>query len=267
MKQNLLLFNFKKKKVADNKNAIVALNCEEKPQKTCEYIRSCTKNTADSCKLCNLHLFLSSEWYSILRDEFRKDYYKKIVEYLHQDTVFYPPAEKIFYFSHFFALENTKVVILGQDPYHNKGRATGLAFSVPADVPLPPSLRNIYAEVKRCYKNATCDLEQWARQGVLLLNDTLTVCEAKPGSHSTYGWSMFTDKILEVINKRCNNVVFMLWGLMARKKDRIINKKKHLVLTSTHPSPFSAERGFNGCSHFVKANEYFRRKNIAEICW
>ncbi|ELA48179.1 uracil-DNA glycosylase [Vavraia culicis subsp. floridensis] len=262
MKRSLTLYNFKRKKVERSTT----------PDTNDKTLKCMVNNTSDenvhaSCKLCNLHLFISSKWLPYLKEECHKEYFKKIVMMLHNEDIFYPPVHKIFYFSHFFPIANTRVVIIGQDPYHNRGRATGLAFSVPPNVPRPPSLRNIMAEVKRNYGNATCDLESWAKQGVLLLNDTLTVSEAKPGSHSTYGWSIFTDKILKLVNDECKHVVFMLWGSFAGKKCALIDGKKHLVLMSTHPSPFSADRGFNGCNHFLKANEYLKKNGEVEINW
>ncbi|ELQ74281.1 Uracil DNA glycosylase, partial [Trachipleistophora hominis] len=273
MKRNLTLYNFKRKKVQQESVTVKKDACENSTPITNSKIQKCSllnsenKNENGMCKLCNLHLFLSEKWLPYFKDEFHKEYFGKIMTMLHDESVFYPPVQKIFYFSHFFPITDTKVVIIGQDPYHNKGRATGLAFSVPPNVPMPPSLRNIMAEVRRNYKDATCNLEDWAKQGVLLLNDTLTVSEAKPGSHSTYGWSIFTDRILKFVNEKCKNVVFMLWGSFAGKKSALIDGKKHLVLTSMHPSPFSADRGFNGCNHFVKANEYLRKNGKEEISW
>lgn len=264
MTKNLTLYNFKRKAVEkDNLKVQKIIKSTKMEFRRCKIV----SNFNESCKLCNLELFLSQDWLVYLKDEFPKEYFQKIIALLHNEKVFFPPVEKIFYFSHFFPIQNTKVVIIGQDPYHNKGRATGLAFNVPSNVPMPPSLRNIFNEVRRNYKDAKCDLEHWAKQGVLLLNETLTVTEAKPNSHSTYGWSVFTNKILTFINNEYTNKIFMLWGAFAGKKRSLINEKKHFVLVSTHPSPFSADKGFNGCGHFQKANEYLKQKKLSEIEW
>lgn len=225
------------------------------------------KFTSELCDICNIQSYLSEDWNEKLKEEFAAEYFTKIIENLHSNDKIYPPIQKVFYFSHFFPMNQTRVVIIGQDPYHNIGRATGLAFHVPDGIRNPPSLENIFKEVRQDYKSADCNLLNWAKQGVLLLNDTLTVTEAKPNSHSSFGWSRFTDKILKHIDLNCENVVFLLWGQFAAKKRSLVDESKHLVLISSHPSPFSVLRGFKGCGHFSKVNEYFKEKNKPEINW
>ena len=200
----------------------------------------------------------------ILEEEKNKEYYKKLHEFVENEyatkTIF-PPKKNIF-----FALENTpyehiRVVILGQDPYHGEGEAHGMAFSVNPGIKTPPSLVNIYKELNRefgCYIPNNGYLLKWAKQGVLMLNSVLTVEKDKPASHQGKGWEIFTDRIIEEINKKEEPVVFMLWGNFAKKKQALITNPKHLVLTSSHPSPFSVHYGFEGCNHFIKA--IFKKK-------
>ena len=209
----------------------------------------------------------------ILEEEKNKEYYKKLHEFVENEyatkTIF-PPKKNIF-----FALENTpyehiRVVILGQDPYHGEGEAHGMAFSVNPGIKTPPSLVNIYKELNRefgCYIPNNGYLLKWAKQGVLMLNSVLTVEKDKPASHQGKGWEIFTDRIIEEINKKEDPVVFMLWGNFAKKKQVLITNPKHLVLTSSHPSPFSVHYGFEGCNHFIKANEFLRKNKIAPIDW
>jgi uracil-DNA glycosylase len=163
-----------------------------------------------------------------------------------------------------------KVVILGQDPYHNDGQAHGLSFSVPDGVTIPPSLRNIYTELQSdlgLTPNNSGNLEHWAKQGVLLLNSVLTVEKNSPGSHAQSGWVDFTDGVIDIINTEKQNLVFLLWGAYAYKKAALIDNNKHLVLTATHPSPFSAHRGFFGCKHFSKTNKYLKMHQLKQINW
>lgn len=165
---------------------------------------------------------------------------------------------------------DVKVVILGQDPYHNDGQAHGLSFSVPDGVTIPPSLRNIYIELQSdlgVVPNTSGNLEHWAKQGVLLLNSVLTVEKNSPGSHAQSGWVDFTDGVIDIINAEKQNVVFLLWGAYAYKKAVLIDNNKHLVLTATHPSPFSAHKGFFGCKHFSKANKYLKMHELKQINW
>ena len=209
----------------------------------------------------------------ILKEESKKDYYIKLHEFVeneYETKTIYPPKENIF-----FALENTpyehiRVVILGQDPYHGVGEAHGMAFSVNPGIKVPPSLQNIFKELNSelgCYIPNNGYLLKWARQGVLMLNSVLTVEKDKPASHKNKGWEIFTDRIIEDINKKDTPVVFMLWGNFAKQKANLITTPKHLILTSSHPSPFSVRYGFFGCNHFVKANEFLKKNNIPPINW
>ena len=209
----------------------------------------------------------------ILKEESKKDYYIKLHEFVeneYETKTIYLPKENIF-----FALENTpyehiRVVILGQDPYHGVGEAHGMAFSVNPGIKVPPSLQNIFKELNSelgCYIPNNGYLLKWARQGVLMLNSVLTVEKDKPASHKNKGWEIFTDRIIEDINKKDTPVVFMLWGNFAKQKANLITTPKHLILTSSHPSPFSVRYGFFGCNHFVKANEFLKKNNIPPINW
>lgn len=209
----------------------------------------------------------------ILKEESKRDYYIKLHEFVEKEyktKTIYPPKENIF-----FALENTpyehiRVVILGQDPYHGVGEAHGMAFSVNPGIKVPPSLQNIFKELNSelgCYIPNNGYLLKWARQGVLMLNSVLTVEKDKPASHKNKGWEIFTDRIIEEINKKDTPLVFMLWGNFAKQKANLITNSKHLVLTSSHPSPFSVRYGFFGCNHFVKANEFLKKNNIPPINW
>ena len=192
------------------------------------------------------------------------------VEEEYRTKTIFPPRENIF-----FALKNTpyeyvKVVIIGQDPYHGVGEAHGMAFSVNPGIKVPPSLQNIFKEIHRdvgCYIPNNGYLLKWARQGVLLLNSVLTVEKDKPASHQGKGWEIFTDRIIEEINQKETPVVFLLWGNFAKQKQALITNKKHLVLTSSHPSPFAVRYGFDGCSHFSKTNQFLIEHQMAPINW
>jgi uracil-DNA glycosylase len=223
-----------------------------------------------NCKVCNIESFINKNWLDLLKDEIKKEYFLNIKNILHTDLIFYPALDKIFNFTHFSSFENIKVVIIGQDPYHNPGQAMGLSFSVPKNIKAPPSLVNIYKEltidIPTFVTPSHGDLTSWAKQGVLLLNDTLTVLKNKPASHSEIGWKLFTKKILELINIKLDNVVFMLWGNHARQKRKLIDDSKHLILEAGHPSPFSVKT-FQGCKHFSKANEYLKKHSKTEINW
>lgn len=183
----------------------------------------------------------------------------------------YPPNAKIFAAFNFTPWEKVKVVILGQDPYHGHGQANGLCFSVEKDFrPLPPSLKNIYKELKRDLDIPICshgDLSSWARQGVLLLNNVLTVRRASPQSHQKLGWEYLTDRVVEMLSHEKEHLVFLLWGSSARKKAAGVNRQKHLVLESAHPSPLSCHRGFAGCGHFSRVNEYLTAHGHSPIHW
>lgn len=214
-------------------------------------------------------------WKQALQPEFDKPYFTSLAsavrsEYANPAVTVYPPAGKIF-----AAFDNTpfadvKVVIIGQDPYHGPGQANGLAFSVNPGIQIPPSLRNIFKEISTDIGSpvpADGDLTRWARQGVLLLNATLTVREHLPKSHSMLGWSQLTDAAVRALNERQDGVVFMLWGSDAIRKGEMIDRSKHLVLTAPHPSPLSASRGFFGCRHFSQANAWLAAHGKTPIAW
>ncbi len=214
----------------------------------------------------------NNDWDELLKDEFKKDYYLKIREFLKKEyftrTVF-PPMNDIFNAFKLTPLSDIKVVILGQDPYHEKGQAEGLCFSVPKGIPVPPSLVNIYKELnaETGFKIPShgC-LREWAEQGVMLLNTVLTVREGAANSHKDCGWRTFTDNVISIISKFASPSVFMLWGANAKEKESLIDGEKHLILKAAHPSPLSAHNGFFGCGHFNKANE-FLKKNGKKIIW
>ncbi len=216
---------------------------------------------------------ISKEWDEILSDEFSADSYVSLREFLKEEyanhTV-YPDMYDIFNSMKLTPLKDIKVVILGQDPYHEKGQAMGLAFSVPIGVIKPPSLVNIFKEIESETGEKTGkdgDLTSWARQGVLLLNTVLTVREHLANSHKNKGWEEFTDGVIKKISEKTENVVFILWGANARSKKMLIDKNKHLILESAHPSPLSAYNGFFGCGHFNMANEYLSLHGKTPIKW
>ena len=217
---------------------------------------------------------MEASWKEVLRDEFDKEYFKALSErvreaYLSGKTV-YPPPKLVFNAFTHCPFENVKVVILGQDPYINAGEAQGLSFSVPDGVRIPPSLRNIYKEIKDdlgIEVPESGNLERWADQGVLLLNATLTVEAGQSASHQGWGWEQFTDTVIQKISDEKEHVVFMLWGAYAKSKASLIDSSKHLVLQSPHPSPFSADKGFFGNKHFSKCNAYLTQQDIKPINW
>ncbi len=218
---------------------------------------------------------IEESWKRLLIDEFEKDYFAKLTdfvraEYKSSDLRIFPPAPLIFNAFNQCPFNKLKVVILGQDPYHGAGQAHGLSFSVPDGISFPPSLRNIFKELNNDIAKPipqSGNLSSWAQQGVLLLNATLTVREASAGSHQNKGWEMFTDEVIRQISEKAENIVFILWGNYAIRKQDMINKSKHLILTSVHPSPLSASRGFFGNHHFSKTNEYLKAKGKAVINW
>ncbi|NCN12059.1 uracil-DNA glycosylase [Candidatus Kaiserbacteria bacterium] len=216
---------------------------------------------------------LEPSWKNILDKELCKSYFKKLskeIGLLYDTEVVYPTRENIFTAFKLCPFEQVKVVILGQDPYHGEGQAQGLSFSVPDGVRIPPSLQNIYQEIKNdlgIERAKSGNLERWANQGVLLLNATLTVTKEKPGSHQGIGWEEFTDAVIETISAQKEHVVFLLWGNFARLKASHIDPSKHLLLEAPHPSPLSARRGFFGCAHFSQTNAYLRKNNLKEILW
>lgn len=215
--------------------------------------------------------YTSNGWDEILSGEFNAPYFKALMEKVNAEyatKTVYPPKDEIFAAMKTVDYDKVKVVIIGQDPYHGAGQANGMAFSVNKGVPLPPSLQNIFKEIKDEY-GASPDggtLVGWAKQGVLLLNTVLTVREASPQSHSAYGWQQFTDAVIEACNKRDKPMVFLLWGSNAIAKKKFISAP-HLILESAHPSPLSAYRGFFGCGHFRKANEFLVANGQQPIDW
>ncbi len=216
---------------------------------------------------------LGNDWDDILKEEFQKDYYLKLREFLkaeYSSRRIFPPMHDIYNALRYTSYENARVVILGQDPYHGEGQAHGLCFSVKPGVKFPPSLVNIFKELFSEYgieEPNTGELTGWAKQGVLLLNTTLTVREAQPQSHKGYGWEILTDKIIEKMNKKSSPVVFILWGGNARAKKSLITNPSHLILECAHPSPLSAYSGFFGCGHFIKANDFLKSNGLSEIDW
>ncbi|MEL1240216.1 uracil-DNA glycosylase [Flavobacterium flavipallidum] len=222
-----------------------------------------------------MQLNLSSEWQVILSDEIQKPYFSDLmmeVEKEYQAGICFPPKELIFSAFNYCDFSNVKVVIIGQDPYHGEGEANGLCFSVNDGVKIPPSLRNIYREINDDLDNlmmpASGNLEHWAKQGILLLNASLTVQKDKPNSHKHLKWNLFTDAVIQKISDEKEGVVFLLWGAFAQKKGSKIDRNKHLVLESGHPSPMSANQGkWFGNKHFSKTNTYLKEKNKSVIDW
>ncbi|MBI1767523.1 MAG: uracil-DNA glycosylase [Bacteroidetes bacterium] len=216
---------------------------------------------------------IAPSWKGQLEKEFEKEYFDKLIQFVKQEyqaQTIYPPGKEIFRAFDCCAFDDVKVVIIGQDPYHGAGQANGLCFSVREGIRQPPSLVNIFKEINKDLGKpipTSGDLERWAHQGVLLLNATLTVRGSSPGSHQNKGWEIFTDAAIKLISDTKSNVVFLLWGAYAQKKGEVIDRSRHLVLMSAHPSPFSADRGFFGCKHFSKANEYLKSKGLKEIDW
>lgn len=217
---------------------------------------------------------LPDSWMDHLGEEFRKDYMLKLKSFL-QDQLdskkaIYPRGSEIFSAFHLTPFNKVKAVIIGQDPYHGPGQAHGLCFSVKAGITPPPSLKNIYKELK---SDLNLDepnhgfLEIWAQNGVLMLNNVLTVQKSMPASHQGKGWEFFTDRVVEILNTQCDNLVFLLWGSHAQRKAATVDRKKHLVLSCAHPSPFSAHKGFLGCKHFSQTNDYLKSRNIEPINW
>ena len=216
---------------------------------------------------------ISNDWLSPLKEEFGKEYYKKLYQTVNEEYkthVIYPPADDLFNAFHFTPLHEVKVVILGQDPYHNEGQAHGLCFSVQKGVEIPPSLLNIYKELQddlNCTMPSSGYLKKWADQGVLLLNTVLTVRAHEANSHKGIGWEEFTDAAIRILNEQDRPIVFMLWGSNARKKNKMLNNPKHLILEAPHPSPLSAYRGFFGCRHFSKCNAFLIKNGLDPIDW
>lgn len=216
---------------------------------------------------------IGNDWDFALSEEFKKDYFLKIQDFIDEEyssKTIYPPYDEIFNAFKLTPLSNVKVVILGQDPYHEEGQAHGLAFSTPEGRPIPRSLKNIFKEINAEYDypipTSGC-LEKWAEQGVFLLNTVLTVEDGNANSHSKCGWQTFTDNVIGILNRQDQPIVFLLWGKQAEKKKELITNENHLVLITSHPSPFSARRGFLGCNHFKLANDFLKENKIKEIDW
>lgn len=221
-----------------------------------------------------MKVVIAESWQQRLQSEFNKPYFKELAEFLrseYQTQRIYPPGRLIFNAFDKCSFDDTRVVILGQDPYHGEGQANGLAFSVTDGITKPPSLVNIFKEIlddlgKPVPKSG--NLERWAEQGVMLLNSTLTVRASQAGSHQNKGWETFTDAVIKLISDEKQHVVFMLWGAYAQKKGAVIDRNKHLVLTSKHPSPMAAQwGGWFGNKHFSQANEYLKGKGLPEVNW
>ena len=216
---------------------------------------------------------IETSWKEILTPVFQQAYFHELVQFVkdeYSSSKVYPPGKEIFNAFDYCPFDQVKVVILGQDPYHGEGQAHGLSFSVKPGIPFPPSLLNIFKEIKADLGKdmpANGDLSRWAKQGVFLLNATLTVRANQAGSHQKKGWEEFTDSVIQAIGDQKEHVVFLLWGAYAQKKELLIDSDKHLILKAPHPSPLSAHRGFLGCGHFSKANEYLNSKGIRPINW
>jgi uracil-DNA glycosylase len=217
---------------------------------------------------------IEASWKQELKEEFDKPYFAQIVNFLKEEKkagkTIYPPGKLIFNAFDCTPFDKVKVVIIGQDPYHNPGQAHGLCFSVPDKTQPPPSLINIFKELKEDLDisiSATGNLEKWARQGVLLMNASLTVEASNPMSHSQVGWHHFTDEVIKHVSKDRDHLVFMLWGKFAQNKEHLIDTSKHKILKAAHPSPLSAYNGFFGCRHFSKANNWLQEKGEKPIDW
>ncbi len=217
---------------------------------------------------------IENDWLEAIQGEFRKPYYKELFQFVKEEynrTVVYPPADDIFNALHFTPLKDVKVLVLGQDPYHNENQAHGLSFSVPTtQKDIPPSLQNIYKELQEdlgCYIPNNGYLKKWTEQGVLLLNTVLTVRAHQANSHQGKGWEQFTDAIIQAVNAQDRPVVYMLWGRPAQNKIPMLTNEQHLILKAPHPSPLSAYRGFFGCKHFSQANAFLEKNGAKPIDW
>ncbi|MDB3972275.1 uracil-DNA glycosylase [Candidatus Thioglobus sp.] len=217
---------------------------------------------------------INNDWSEYLGPLFQRDSYQQLCDFFEyqktQPKIILPPENDRFKAFELSSFENTQVVILGQDPYHNIGQAHGLSFSVPDNIKIPPSLVNIYKELELdlgITPNISGNLERWASQGVLLLNSALTVEKNSPSSHSKTPWIEFTESVILLLSEHKQNLVFLLWGAHAHQKAELIDPAKHLILSASHPSPFSAYKGFFGCKHFSKTNEYLKMHNLKQINW
>ena len=220
-----------------------------------------------------MNVRIEESWREKLQSEFDAPYFAQLTDFVRHEyatTRVYPPGSQMFAAFDACPFDKVKVVILGQDPYHEPGQAHGLCFSVNDGVPFPPSLQNIFKEIHDDIGTPvpmSGDLSRWAHQGVLLLNATLTVRAHQAGSHQNKGWEQFTDAVIRLLSEERENLVFMLWGSYAREKAPLIDARKHLILTAAHPSPRSADKGFFGCRHFSRANAYLRENGLSEIEW
>ncbi|MCR5665719.1 MAG: uracil-DNA glycosylase [Eubacterium sp.] len=216
---------------------------------------------------------IDNDWLEVVKPELKKPYYQSLFQFVKQEystRIIYPPAEDIFNAFHFTPLHKVKVLILGQDPYHNENQAHGLSFSVKPGNDIPPSLKNIYKELEDdlgLYIPDNGYLKKWADQGVLMLNTVLTVRAHEANSHQNHGWEQFTDAIISAVDKQDRPIVYLLWGGPARRKKSMLHNPKHLILEAPHPSPLSAYRGFFGCKHFSKTNEFLMANGIEPIDW
>ncbi len=224
--------------------------------------------------MVNIEFKIEDTWLKVLNNEFKQDYFIKLKQFLNDEKLknkkIYPPENLIFNAFNKTPFNKVKVVILGQDPYHGAGQAHGLCFSVPNGIKIPPSLRNIYKELNTDVGFAiptSGNLEKWAAQGILLINSTLTVRDSEAGSHQKKGWEMFTDNVIKTISDKKENIVFILWGNYAKSKESLIDKEKHFIIKSVHPSPLSASRGFFGSKPFSKINSYLQSKGFDCIDW
>ncbi|XCI75903.1 MAG: uracil-DNA glycosylase [Flavobacteriales bacterium] len=220
-----------------------------------------------------MNVKLAPNWKRLLEREFDQSYFKLLVHFVldeYKKYTCYPPCREIFSAFNHCPFDQVRVVILGQDPYHGYNQANGLCFSVPDGVPFPPSLQNIFKELHHNLGKPfpkSGDLTRWAKQGVLLLNATLTVRDGQAGSHQNKGWETFIDTVIRTLSNKKENIVFLLWGSYAQKKEGIIDRSHHHVLKSAHPSPLSVHRGFLGCRHFVKTNQFLKSKELDTIDW
>lgn len=220
-----------------------------------------------------MNIKIEPSWKGALKDEFEKPYFKELTDFVRNEylsTKVFPPPKFIFNAFELTLFDKVKVVLLGQDPYHGEGQAHGLCFSVPENIEMPPSLKNIYIEIVNDAGGKLPrhgNLEHWAKQGVLLLNATLTVRAHTAGSHQGKGWETFTDAVIRTLSEKREHLVFLLWGNYAKKKSELIDFEKHLVLEAAHPSPFSAHNGFFGCKHFSQTNAYLKKHGMKEIAW
>ncbi len=233
-----------------------------------------SKQTQVSNSTSSFGQLLHSSWRSHLSKELSASYFENLESFVQKKRAagpVFPPADEVFSWSHYCHLDNVNVVILGQDPYHDFGQAHGLCFSVKRGVALPPSLKNIFKELKTEYPDfvppTSGDLSGWAKQGVLLLNAVLTVDAHKANSHKDQGWEKFTDSVIRIVSRRCSNVVYLLWGAPAQKKASCVDTSSNLVLKCAHPSPLSAMRGFFGCDHFKKCNQYLLKNGKQPVDW